>query len=68
MQMSTLERSRRASGQRSANAQRRRFQRYVQAMRDAGLVVEISIDDYSDVPKVLHPDFTEAAVWKALGR
>lgn len=68
MPLTTEERSLRASRARVKNARRRRFQRYLQEMRDAGLVVEVSIDDYSDVPKVAHPDYTEQAVWKALGR
>lgn len=41
MPLNTVERSLRASRARTRNARRRRFQRYLQEMRDYGLVVHV---------------------------
>lgn len=47
------------------NAQRRRFQRYLAEMRQAGLVVEVQTTGYGE--PIVHPDFTVEAVRRALG-
>jgi hypothetical protein len=47
------------------NAQRRRFQRYIAEMREAGLVVEVQTTGFHEA--ITHPDYTVEAVRRALG-
>jgi hypothetical protein len=50
----------RASRVRSANARRRRFQRYVREMRQAGLIVVVREGVDGSAETRLHPDYALA--------
>ena len=56
MELTRKEIARRASRVRSANARRRRFQKYLREMRAAGLVVEVQTTDFNG--PIVHPDYT----------
>lgn len=67
MPLTTEERSLRASRARVKNARRRRFQRYLQEMRDQGLVVHVRAereDGSFGTPEEYEPAATFAAVYR----